>query len=461
MGAVNLPSGGLVVFSLLAACTGILAGLFAIAFRLLIALIHNFLFTGGISVSYSKVMYTAVSPWGAFVIFVPVIGAMGVAFLANRFSPQVLRSGVPDILNVVYYKDGTLARGLAVLRTVASALSIGSGAPVGREGSIFQVGAAVASTMGKWFSLSRERMRVLMAAGGAGGVAATFNTPVGGILFSLELVLQRAGLRDVIPLIIASGAATYLGRLAFGSAPIFALLNAPAPGTVETPSVLLFSAILGGALGVVSGLLIKAVYGTEDLLERHLGKNIYLNHGLGMFVVGILIYLTMLLSGEYYIEGGGYYPVQDILSGSLSALSLLLVLFLLKFVSTSVALGSGASGGIFFPAMFLGATFGAAYGSFLAALFPDMHLNPQVFAISGMAGVFGATTGAILAAIVMIFEMTLNFDALAPTTIVVLLSYGVRRLIVRDSIYTFALAKEGRPVPEALDVEAYGDGDRK
>ncbi len=205
------------------------------------------------------------------------------------------------------------------------------------------------------------------------------------------------------------------------------------------------------------GCLSELTYGTEDLLERHFGENLYLRHGLGMFAVGILIYLTMVLSGRYYIEGGGYYPVQEILSGSLSALSVLLVLFLLKFISTSVALGSGASGGVFFPALFLGAAFGGVYGYLLAGIFPDLHLNPQTFVISGMAGVFGSTTGAVFAAIVMIFEMTLNFNALVPSTIVVLLSYGVRRLIVRDSIYTLALTRGGRPVPEALDVEGYGN----
>ncbi len=175
----NVPS-SLLAFSVLAGCIGILAGLFAVIFRLLIALFHNILFTGKASIAYSETVYTAVSPWGPLVVFVPVVGAVGVAFIAKHFSPQVLRSGIPDVLNVVYYEDGMLARGLAIFRTLASALSIGSGAPVGREGSIFQVGAAIASTAGGLFSLSRERTRVLMAAGGAGGVAATFNTPVGG-----------------------------------------------------------------------------------------------------------------------------------------------------------------------------------------------------------------------------------------------------------------------------------------
>jgi CIC family chloride channel protein len=452
MAPQETSSPGLLAFSALAGCIGIVAGLFAVAFRLLIAFFHNLFFAGQVSITYSEAVYSSLSPWGPFVIVVPVLGAVGVVFIARHFSLQVLRSGIPDVLNCIYYEDGTLARGLAVFRTLASALSIGTGAPVGREGSVFQVGAAIASTAGEWLSLSRERTRVLMTAGGTGGIAATFNTPVGGILFGLELALPRAGLRDVIPLLVASAAATYIGRYFLGFAPFFVLANSPAAGTVEGPFVLLLSALLGGMLGIVSALFLKSVYRAEDLLERCFGERLYLRHGSGMLIVGVLIYLTTLVAGRHALAGGGYYPVHDILSGSLSVLSVLLVLFLLKFVSTSVALGSGASGGVFFPALFLGAAFGSIYGILLAWLFPNLPLDPQVFILSGMAGVLGATTGAVLAAIVMIFEMTLDFAVLAPATVVVLISYGVRRLFVRGSIYTLALAREGRQVPEALDA---------
>jgi CIC family chloride channel protein len=444
---------GTVTFALFAAGIGVLAGLGAVVFRYLIIFFNNLLFFGKISFESGVTAQTSQSPWGPFVILVPVAGALGVAFIAKYFTPQVIRSGIPDIMNAVYYPDGTLDKGLAFFRTVAASISIGSGAPVGREGPIFQVGAALASTLGRYLSLPREQVRILMAAGGAGGIAATFNTPVGGILFSMELVLPDASIRDLIPLVVASGAATYVRHIFLGNQPYLFLATTAIPASVESPFTLLLHALLGAMLGITSAFFIKAVYTAADFFDNRLTSHYYISHSIGMLVVGILIYATTVFFGQYYTIGGGLGTVEDILHGTISAVSILLAFFLLQLLAASLALGSGASGGVLFPTLLIGAAFGEAFGIVLQALFPNLHLNPQAFAISGMAGVFGSTTGAVFAAIVMIFEMTLDFYSLIPITVAVLIAYGVRRLVLKDSMYTLKLALEGRPVPEALDID--------
>jgi CIC family chloride channel protein len=171
-----------------------------------------------------------------------------------------------------------------------------------------------------------------------------------------------------------------------------------------------------------------------------------------MLVVGIMVYLTWRIYGHYYIEGIGYSTVQDVLSGGLPSLYLLLLLFALKLAATGLTLGSGGSGGIFSPSLFLGATFGGAYGIFLVRLFPALPINPAAFAVVGMAGMVGGATGAAITAIVMIFEMTLDYNVILPMTVTVAITYGVRKFLCKDSIYTLKLARRGHYMPESMQA---------
>jgi CIC family chloride channel protein len=174
---------------------------------------------------------------------------------------------------------------------------------------------------------------------------------------------------------------------------------------------------------------------------------------MGMCVVGLIMYGMMVYFGHYYIEGVGYATIQDVLTSGLTQPLLLLALFVLKLFATSMTLGSGASGGIFSPALFMGATFGGAYGLVIHQFFPAMQVHPPAFAVAGMAGMVGGATSAALAAIVMIFEMTLDYDVIIPMTITVAVSYGVRRVLSRESIYTLKLVRRGHYMPEALRAD--------
>jgi CIC family chloride channel protein len=171
-----------------------------------------------------------------------------------------------------------------------------------------------------------------------------------------------------------------------------------------------------------------------------------------MLAVGLLMYGIMLTTGRYYVDGVGYGVIQDILTGHLTAIYLLVLLFGLKLLATCLTLGSGGSGGIFSPALFLGATAGGAFGIILQHLLPELTISPEAFAVAGMAGMVGGATGAAMTAIVMIFEMTLDYSVILPLTITVVLSYGMRTLLSQESIYTLKLVRRGHYMPAALQV---------
>jgi CIC family chloride channel protein len=438
-------------FILLSVLVGVIAGLGAVIFRGLIALFHNLLFLGKVSFLYDANIHTPASPWGPLIILVPVLGALGVAFLVKNFAPEAKGHGVPEVMDAIHYQKGAIRPVVAVIKSVASALSIGSGGSVGREGPIIQIGSAFGSTVGKLLRMSPYERIILIAAGAGGGIAATFNTPVGGMLFAVELLLQEVSVKTLVPVAVSTVTATYIGQIFFGAHPSFVIPAFETPYfQLANPLVLLTYVGLGAIMGLASTLCIKSIYFFEDFFELRIRGGYYSRHLLGMFLVGVLIYLSMTLFGHYYVEGVGYSTIQDILSGLRLPLYLMLLLFILKLFATSLTLGSGGSGGIFSPSLFLGATLGGAYGLVLAGLFPALPISPPAFAVAGMAGMVGGVTGAAMTAIVMIFEMTLDYSVILPITITVAISYGIRKLLSRESIYTQKLFRRGHAIPDTL-----------
>jgi CIC family chloride channel protein len=432
---------------------GIAAGLGAVAFRGLIAFFHNLLFLGQISFIYDANIHTPLSPWGPFVILVPVLGAVGVSFLVQNFAPEAKGHGVPEVMDAIYYNKGIIRPVVAVIKSLASALSIGSGGSVGREGPIIQIGSSFGSTVGQILRMPVWQRITLIAAGTGGGIAATFNTPIGGMLFALEITLHEVSVKTLVPVAISTVTATYVGRIFFGTHPSFLIPAFETPYFhITDPLVLLTYVGLGVTTGCISAVYIKSIYGFEDFFENHIRGSYYIRHMFGMILVGIMMYLSMVTLGHYYIEGVGYSTIQDVLTGHLSELHLLLLLFILKLFATSLTLGSGASGGIFSPSLYMGATLGGAYGIIVHQFFPGLNVTPPAFAVAGMAGMVGGATGAAMAAIVMIFEMTLDYSVIIPMTVTVAISYGVRKLLSRESIYTMKLVRRGHTIPESLQA---------
>jgi CIC family chloride channel protein len=445
----------LFLLAILALVVGLVAGLGAVVFRALIGLIHNLFFSGVWSFVYDANLHTSPSPWGAGIVLVPVVGALLVAFLVKNFAPEAKGHGVPEVIDAIYYRRGMIRPVVALIKAVASSVSIGSGAAIGREGPIIQIGAAFGSTVGQFIRMPEWQRITLIAGGAAGGIAATFNTPIGGLLFAVELLLPEISARTLVPVAIATGAATFVGQIFFGVHPSFDIPALALPAAHLTQPVEYAAyAILGVILGVASALFIRAIYGLEDVFDRMPG-NYYTRHALGMLLVGVLMYLAMRYLGHYYIEGVGYATIRDVLTASLTDPYVLLLLFGAKLLATSLSLGSGASGGIFSPSLFLGAVLGGAYAVLVSGLLPGLSLDPRGAAVIGMASMMGGATGAVVTSIVIIFEMTRDYNVIVPLLISVSIAYGVRRQILADSIYSMKLTRRGRYIPDSLHTHAY------
>jgi chloride channel protein, CIC family len=445
---------GLVRLSLLALIVGIVTGFGAVGFRDLIGLIHNLLFLGRAAFRYDANLFTPASPWGPFVILVPVIGAVGVTFLVTKFAPEAKGHGVPEVMDAIYYKGGIIRPVVAIVKSLASALAIGSGAAVGREGPIIQIGSALGSTLGQIVHMPAGQRITLVAAGAGAGIAATFNTPIGGVMFAIELMMPEVSVRTFLPVAISTGAATFIGRFFLGQQPAFAVPPLP-PLSVDASSALLLClyALLGAVTGLAATGFIRGLHLLEDLFDKIEGR--YLRHIFGMFLVGLLMYGLMQRFGHYYVEGVGYATVQVILLGQLSGAGLLILLFFCKLLATSLSLGSGSSGGIFSPSLYMGATVGGAFAALLSGLPLPFALSIPSFAMVGMGAMVGGGTGAVMTAVTMIFEMTRDYDIVMPMILAVAMSVGVRRLLSRENIYTLKLYRRGHVIPKAMHANMF------
>jgi chloride channel protein, CIC family len=445
---------GLVRLSLLAVAVGIVTGLGAVFFRGLIAFVHNLLFLGTLSVVYDANVHTPPGPWGPLIILVPVVGGLVVSFLVTTFAPEAKGHGVPEVMDAIYYREGVIRPVVAAVKSLASAVAIGSGAAVGREGPIIQIGASLASSFGQVIQMAPWQRITLVAAGAGAGIAATFNTPIGGVMFAIELMMPELSARTFLPVALATGTATFIGRHLLGLQPAFAVpsvllvSNAPAP-----LSALLLFALLGALMGLAATAFIRAMGLAEDLFGRI--PNDYLRHSIGMLLIGALIYGLLTTFGHYYVEGVGYATIQDILTGGLAAPGLLFTLFVAKLFATSVSLGSGSSGGIFSPSLFMGATLGAAFGAAVSAIHPVPGIEPATCAMIGMAAIVGGGTGAAMTAVTMIFEMTRDYDLVMPSIVAVALSVGIRRVLSSENIYTVKLVGRRHFIPKALHANMF------
>lgn len=446
------PGLGPFSFAFLAVVLGVAAGFGAYIFRALIGLIHNLCFLGRFSIHYDASQHTPPSPWGPAIVLGPVLGAIAVVFLVKNFAPEAKGHGVPEVMDAIYYGKSVIRPVVAAVKSVASAISIGTGGSVGREGPIVQISAAFASWLGGFMRVSRWQRATLVAAGGGAGIAATFNTPLGGVLFAVEVLMHEVSVRTLVPVALSTATATYVGRHLFGNAPAFLIPPIQASASV---AVLPAYVILGALMALVAVVFIRALYSAEDLFDKIIPRHDYLRHAAGMLAVGLAIEAMMILQGHYYVEGVGYATIVDVLTGGLTNAWILIALWALKLLTTSLTLGSGGSGGVFSPSLFMGATLGGAFGIILHRLFPGIPFDPAAFALAGMAGLVAGATGAALTAIVMTFEMTLDYSVVLPMTLTVAVSHGLRRLILEQNIYTMKLARRGHFMPQALQANAH------
>src|SRR5580704_10691384 len=445
----------LLVLCCLALIVGVMTAFGAVALRALIGFFHNVLYNGTFSIWYDANISEGPSRFGDWVFLSPILGGLVVVYLVQRFAPEAKGHGVPEVMDSVFYKGGNIRGQVAVVKSLASALSIGSGAAVGREGPIIQIGAALGSAFSQAIQLATSQKITLLAAGAGAGIAATFNTPLGGVLFALEILLPEVSNRTFLPVVIATGAATTIGRILIGPDPAFVVPDiqlslAQSIGVQETLAFVL----LGIICGVAAWAFIRLLVIMEDGFPK-LPGNAYTQNMIGMALIGLMMVGLTHAFGHPYIDGVGYGVIQSTLDNQMTSAGLLALLFLLKMLATTVSLGCGASGGIFSPSLYLGATLGGSFAIAVGAVFPHAGITAPSAAIVGMAAMVGAGTGAVMTAIVMVFEMTRDYAIIVPVIVAVAVAAGVRRALISETIYTIKLRHRGHRIPKERHVNLY------
>lgn len=388
-------------------------------------------------------MITAISGWmpedgerSWWILVVPALGGLAVGPIVTKAAPETRGHGVPEVMLAVAHHRGMIRGRVAILKAIASAISIGSGGSAGREGPIVQIGSAVGSAIGRRMRMSPELVRMFVACGAAGGIAASFNTPIAGVIFALEVILRDFAGRAFATVVISAVTASVVSRTLLGQDAFFTVPPFELGGSVE---LLLYVGL--GAIGAfVARAFVVTLYAFEDGFDA-LPIPAMLKPALGGLLLGALAYFLP------EVLGAGHDPIEEALHGNLVPATLAL-LVVGKILATSFTLGSGGSGGVFAPSLFVGAMFGGWFGHGAAALFPTLGIEPGAYALVGMGVVFSGGTWAALSAILIIFEMTQNYGLMLPAMIGCVTATLVARRIAPDNVYTLKLRRRGIDLDE-------------
>lgn len=420
--------------SFLCVFVGVVAAFGSIGFRYLIDFFHNLLFMGTFSFKHNL----ANSRWGNLVILVPAIGLALANYITQKWAPEAKGHGVPEVMVAVSENKGRIRPIVALVKTFASALTIGSGGSVGKEGPIVQIGSSFGSTLGQVFKLSPRETIILVGAGAAGGISATFNAPIGGVMFALELILPEYSIMTIMPLVVSSTVSTYISSLILGTGAAFIIPEYMMVSSYE----LLIYALLGLFAGLLSVLFIMSVYSVEDFIAKIHIPSVFKALAGGL-LVGLIGLFCLKAFGSYYVYGVGYEFLNSILANKEHSLVLMLSLIVLKIFVNSLTLGSGGSGGIFAPSLFLGAALGGVLGMVANLVFPGDVGPIAAYAIVGMGAMVSGVTGGVLTSIIMIFEMTRNYQIMLPLMLAVVISHFVAKLLYKETMYTKKLTRRG------------------
>jgi CIC family chloride channel protein len=410
----------------LAAIVGVLGGFGAILFRWLIERIADLAFAGD-----STLAALRAAPW-YLKLLAPAAGGLVVGPIIYFLAREARGHGLPEVMNTVTNLGGRMRRRVMLVKTVASAITLGTGGSAGREGPIVQIGAGIGSTVGQTLGFEGNRLIVLLGCGAAAGLAATFNAPIAGVMLAIEVIIGSASISVFSPIVVASVAGTVVSRMAFGNVPF---VPAPAYALVNPAVELPLYVALGVAAGLTGLAFTKGITALEELWERA-PIPAWLTPMLGGAVVGgIAVFFPHVL-------GVGYETISDALHGR-EAFGVLAALVVLKLVATGFTLGSGGSGGVFAPSLFIGACLGGAFGLGAERLLPGYTADSGAYALVGMGAVLAATTHAPVTAILMLFELSANFTIVLPLMLTCIIATGLAARVLPTSIFTTALARRG------------------
>lgn len=437
---------------LLGCLVGILTACGSVVFQFLLSLSHNLAFLGKFSWHYLPTEHTPVGSLGMWIILSPVAGAVIVVTLIKFFSPDSKGHGVGEVRNAIYYKKGKISLSTGIVKIVASAISIGSGASSGPEGPLVQAGSAFASFVGRKLNLTQTELNILIGAGAAAGISTCFNSPLTGLAFSIELILTTVNSTSLFTVIAAVVVATRFFRFINGNLPIFYL---PDLFRFDFKAIPISELIVFVGFGVIVGLcailFIYILVKGEEIFEGYI-QNYYLRHIIGMLIIGIIMYCMFISTGYHYVEGLGISSIYDAFSSAITNPYFLLFLVLLKIVATSITLGSGGSGGTFTPLIYCGALLGVAVSNGINIIYPGLHLDPFIFALAGVAGIVASATGALLTGMLLAVELFSNTNYALPILLTAAVAYAVRKSFAFDGLYSISMRKKGLFAPEGLQA---------
>jgi len=422
----------------IAACIGLMAGAANILFRTTVALVHDQIFVGG-----SK--FLGLAQGGLHLLLLPLLPLCGMILLiplSLLFPGEINGYGFPKFLRQVNLEGGVIRFRTIVLKILSCALTIGTGGSAGVEGPIAHVGGAVGSQFGQFFRVSGSRMKIFIAAGCAGGVAAMFNAPIAGVFFAAEIVLLGTyEIGSFAALVISSAMATVVSRGYYGISPAFPI---PTYEIVNSLVEIPLYSLMGVVMGLVAVLHIHVFYTIRD---RFAGLRLpsQLKPLVGALALGVLA------MGYPQIMGDGYQYLEEVLAGH-GVLWVMAALIFFKIAATALTLGSGGAGGVFAPALFIGAVTGGAFGGVAHALLPQYTANSGAYAAVGIGAFLAAATHAPLTAIFLLFEMTGNYLIIIPIMLSSIIGTVVAARLNQDSIDTVDFSRDGINLHEGREI---------
>jgi len=419
--------------SLQAIINAIVIGFVAKGLVALINLITNLSFYGKFSFGEAGPAHNTL---GLFVILVPVMGGLIVGVMARLGSSAIRGHGIPEAMEQVLTNDSKIKPIITWLKPLSAAFAIGTGGPFGAEGPIIATGGALGSLAGQIMHITPNERKIMLTAGATAGMAAIFGTPIAAVLLAIELLLFEFSPRSIIPVALACATGTAMHFILFSTAPVFAMPVIPAAGT----QAMLWYILLGVVIGVIAAFISKSIYFIEDMFE-HLPVHWMWWPAIGAVAVGVTGYFAP------YTLGVGYNNISSLLSGNLS-LQIVLGLCILKFISWSVSLGSGTSGGTLAPLLTIGGATGIGLGMLVLTVFPHSDINLPTCALIGMAAMFAGAARALLTAIVFAFETTMQPHGLLPLLGACTASYFVSFFLMKGTIMTEKIQRRGVATPD-------------
>ena len=421
--------------AMLGIIVGLAGGFGAVGFRYLINFVQSIAY-GSDGVLLELVQST---PW-YLTVWIPAAGGLVVGPLVYFLAREAKGHGVPEVMEAVALRGGVIRKRIVFIKSLASAICIGTGGSVGREGPIVQIGSAIGSTLGQLLKVSAHRLRTLVGCGAAAGIAATFNAPIAGSMFALEVILGDFGMATFSPIVISSVVATAVSRYFLGDVPAFIVPGYELVSAWELPIYV----ILGLFCSLVAVTFTTVLYRIEDLFDA-----IKFPEYLKAFMGGMILGLMALLFP--HILGVGYGAIDLALMQKLSWWVLFLLIFW-KVLATSITIGSGGSGGIFAPSLFIGAMAGGFFGTVVHYIFPQITASPGAYSIVGMGAVVSGTTHGPLSAMLILFEMTGGYKIILPLMIACIISSLASGQLFKESIYTLKLSRRGVNIRAGREV---------